>query len=44
MQIIAIVQMAYLYELHIIKSYDLVKVKTTVIIYKANKNVLPNNL
>ena len=42
MQIIAIVQMTYLCELHIIKSYDLVKVKIAVIIYKANKNLLPN--
>ena len=31
-------------ELHILKLYDLVKVKIAVIIYKANKNLLPNNL
>ena len=34
MSIIAIIQMAY----------DLVKVETTVIIYQANKRLLPNNL
>lgn len=43
MQVIPIVQMAYLCELHILKSYDLVKVKTPVIICKANTIFLLNN-